>query len=414
MSKITGPAANTRKKRASGAESLTDQPSCTQETKESKDKKVPQKSRRIKIDNKQKLLSTYLTVHSDTEIEVQRNKLRTRSVSGNIYHTSVQMNMDQSNVKGSQSGGTKSDTESFESTMSTIDESASMDESTTMGNKTKGKKACTPEQTSIMPSMEDYATPKSVAAMNGKAIYTSANNGPTVTSTSTVTMVASAPTIVVTSMGSGSPNLQRLEQRIDTFKRAQDMAKTPQQKDNMETILKTLSTMSSTLNQVKNNQDASAELIQGVQFVQEQDREELQRQGTAIRILQDKVEIMSNLLINKEQTIEQLQERVLKLEAQNMKSNLLISGIVEQESENVTQVVKDFFKNQLKIEEDVAIDVAFRMGKPDKTDRTILVKLQMAKSKGLIYAHTTNLKGTTNSKGQKYNVNDQLPEELAE
>ena len=307
---------------------------------------MPQKSRRIQIDNKQKLLSTYLTVHSDTEIEVQRNKLRTRSVSGNIYHTSVQINMDQSNVKGSQSGGIKSDTESFESTMSTIDESASMDESTTMGNKTKGKKACTPEQTSIMPSMEDYATPKSVAAMNGKAIYTSANNGPTVTSTSTVTMVASAPTIVVTSMGSGSPNLQRSEQRIDTFKRAQDIAKTPQQpqqKDNMETILKTLSTMSSTLNQVKNNQDASAELIQGVQFVQEQDREELQRQGTAIRILQDKVEIMSKLLINKEQTIEQLQERVLKLEAQNMKSNLLISGIVEQESENITQVVKDVF-----------------------------------------------------------------------
>ena len=78
------------------------------------------------------------------------------------------------------------------------------------------------------------------------------------------------------------------------------------------------------------------------------------------------------------------------MESKNMKKNLLLSGIKEIEGENCSQVVKNFFKDKLKIEEEVQIKKAFCIGKGE--NRQLSITLSDVVSKGVIYKHVKNLK----------------------
>ena len=93
---------------------------------------------------------------------------------------------------------------------------------------------------------------------------------------------------------------------------------------------------------------------------------------------------------------------------QEMRNNLIICGIQENSDENVKQVVKNFFKNTLKIEADIAVISARRMNGTGR-DRAISVILQRAQDKGIIYKNTPNLKDVVNHVNRPYRIDDQLP-----
>ena len=96
-----------------------------------------------------------------------------------------------------------------------------------------------------------------------------------------------------------------------------------------------------------------------------------------------------------------------RMDAHQIKSNLFIGGIKEVSDENCKQRVSSFFKDKLKIQEEIGIIKAFRTG--EGKYRSIKVILQNSNAKGLIYKNVSNLKGLKNeTDGKAYQVSDHL------
>ena len=98
-----------------------------------------------------------------------------------------------------------------------------------------------------------------------------------------------------------------------------------------------------------------------------------------------------------------------------VRNNSLISGLDEEDDEDVTattQLVTEFFSQTMKVEENIDIKSANRIGKANP--RTILVRLQNVKDKGAIFKKVSNLKEVRKSKDGPYYINNQLPPCLQE
>lgn len=74
--------------------------------------------------------------------------------------------------------------------------------------------------------------------------------------------------------------------------------------------------------------------------------------------------------------------------------------------------VLEFFKNSLKIQDNIVLNNAYRVGAG--ADRPIIIELCNIADKAKIYQNVGNLKGVRNSKNKSYFVSDQLPEDYAE
>ena len=66
----------------------------------------------------------------------------------------------------------------------------------------------------------------------------------------------------------------------------------------------------------------------------------------------------------------------------------------------------------MKIEEEMSISTAYRLGKGKA--RAILLKLAKPSQKATVYSHVSHLKGLKNKKDFKYQIFDDVPEELGE
>ena len=82
------------------------------------------------------------------------------------------------------------------------------------------------------------------------------------------------------------------------------------------------------------------------------------------------------------------------------------AGEDEEGEVSTASLVKRFFKEEMKIADDITIVEATRIGNADS--KTILVKLQDVKDKGVIFKNERNLKDLRNSKGKLYYINNQL------
>ena len=105
--------------------------------------------------------------------------------------------------------------------------------------------------------------------------------------------------------------------------------------------------------------------------------------------------------------IQELTDKVDRLEMQRLSTNMFFKGIEEEENEVCTITLKNFLKNKLKIETNVQLQDAFRIGKAKP--HTILAKLANVKDKGKIFAHVHNLQEVKNKDGKRYKIDAQLP-----
>ncbi|XP_065658485.1 uncharacterized protein LOC136083001 [Hydra vulgaris] len=100
-----------------------------------------------------------------------------------------------------------------------------------------------------------------------------------------------------------------------------------------------------------------------------------------------------------EKEINNLNKKALDLENWSRRNNLRIDGIYKKRNDNWAEcenVVKEMFKNQLKIKNDRVIEKGHRIGPPkeDKKPRTIVQKLLNFQDKTKILYATKNLRGT--------------------
>jgi ribA/ribD-fused uncharacterized protein len=107
----------------------------------------------------------------------------------------------------------------------------------------------------------------------------------------------------------------------------------------------------------------------------------------------------------------QLEERVIKMESQSRRDNLLIDGIQQISPENCVDIVRGIFTNRLKLEnaESFQIVRCHRLGakrKDSKKPRTIIIKFQWYGDLMNVWRARKHLKGTN------IYINEDFPKEI--
>lgn len=112
-----------------------------------------------------------------------------------------------------------------------------------------------------------------------------------------------------------------------------------------------------------------------------------------------------NTILNNK--LKQLEERSLNMEAYSRRDNIIITGITESASENITEKVQDFLKFTLKCTTATVDNMDFvrvhRLGNRKK----VIVRFQRYKDKEYVWGQRTHLKGN-----QQYWMEEDFPVEI--
>ena len=127
----------------------------------------------------------------------------------------------------------------------------------------------------------------------------------------------------------------------------------------------------------------------------------------SMKLMQDKVNVMSNLMVRQEAEIVQLKERQHQKDTKHMKSEIRISGLIDDGSSPTTQAT-NFLKNNLKIQRDIPIEKAYRKGKGAVP--ALIVQFKDRGDKEVVYKNVKQLKGQKNANDRPYGVSSNLPE----
>ena len=121
------------------------------------------------------------------------------------------------------------------------------------------------------------------------------------------------------------------------------------------------------------------------------------------------------MIINQEERLENVEQRVTAAYQREIKQNLVVHRITEGQNEtrqNIMEALKNFFANIMSLEQEVKVVDAYRMGQG--RIRPIMVKLHSPSDKVKIFSKAVNLAGKVNSKGKPYFVHEDLADEQAE
>lgn len=165
----------------------------------------------------------------------------------------------------------------------------------------------------------------------------------------------------------------------------------------------------STLRSEKAQQDTQ---VSDLSNAQSTERRRLREALDMIALHEKRFEALVGIMSHQNEEIAGLKKVLSNMAVRSMRHNIIISGLVEQKNENITWSVLEFFKSKLKIEENIAIVSAYRIG--NGAERSIVVELAKLEDKAKIYHSVSKLKGVKNSNGKSYFISDQLPEVYAE
>ena len=131
--------------------------------------------------------------------------------------------------------------------------------------------------------------------------------------------------------------------------------------------------------------------------------------------LNDDVATLKGLVQVQDMELKDCKSKIVTLTARNMQNNVLITGIMgdNTEEKDCKQKVLCFVREKLlmTVEEDDVV-VAHRIDKNDGTKPRTMVVRCTQKLRDRIFDYTKNLKDVKNSNGDYYNVKPQLPEPL--
>lgn len=165
----------------------------------------------------------------------------------------------------------------------------------------------------------------------------------------------------------------------------------------------------SSLTQQKDQQDSK---VCQLQQVQQQDGIKLAKALEQIDEHERRFEIMVGIMMKQEEEIDHLRKSLNIVYAKSVNQNLVFTGIEEKPNERPTWAVLEFLKQQMKINKNIAISKAYRVGQGN--NRPIIIELQDANDKAVIFQNVGNLKDVRNSQGRSYFISEQLPDEMAE
>lgn len=152
--------------------------------------------------------------------------------------------------------------------------------------------------------------------------------------------------------------------------------------------------------------------VSAVELVQQQEITKLNGVIDQLDEHDDKIQALVGIVVRQDQQIQALTNQVNAAQASKCHKNIIINGIPETQGENPLHEVAHFFKHILKLSAPVSIKYARRMGKGQY--KPMLVRLQKANDKALIFQNLDKLKEPNKSKDRPFFVTDHLPEAWAE
>ena len=100
--------------------------------------------------------------------------------------------------------------------------------------------------------------------------------------------------------------------------------------------------------------------------------------------------------------LQECKKEIEYLHAINKCPYLSIKGLLIKEDETCEQAVTNFFKNTMKITEEISIKSAYKQG------NMVKVKLTDLNDKSVIFKNAKNLKDVKNSNGDPFQIRDEL------
>ena len=167
---------------------------------------------------------------------------------------------------------------------------------------------------------------------------------------------------------------------------------------------------------VKSLKDDKVEMnaqITGMQYDLEDHEDQIGTQSQELKACQDQVELLTNYIARYDEKFEVLTRKVTAMEMKEMKPEIIVFGLNEIENKTCMDTFKDFCQTKLDLQNIPEISYAYWKGSA-KGIKPMVVHFKHVSAKKEIYAKTPNLKDKTNEKGNSYQIEDHLPEEIAE
>ena len=147
--------------------------------------------------------------------------------------------------------------------------------------------------------------------------------------------------------------------------------------------------------------------MDGYEFEQDEDRETLLGLRKMVKGLNQKVSVLCDIVSRYEKELDHINLQLHKAQTKHMRSEICVSNLVENDDENLEEACQQFLAIDLELGEGtVKLSEVFRKG--DKG--LVVMHLENAEQKKLIFGNATKLKDKTNRNGKKYGVSAHLPE----
>ena len=167
------------------------------------------------------------------------------------------------------------------------------------------------------------------------------------------------------------------------------------------------------INEIKNEQTKLKSDLEATTGKCNKNETELRAVRTELVTYKHKLDTITGVSIKQSQELNECKTKLEKMQRQMNRDILRLIGIEERDEENVYETVAKFFKDKLKVDKEIALADAYRVGKGKF--RTIVIQLKNYRSRGLIFSHVKNLKELTNSDDKPFQIREHLsPKELAE
>ena len=127
------------------------------------------------------------------------------------------------------------------------------------------------------------------------------------------------------------------------------------------------------------------------------------------------VKLLMNMVINQDERIWVMEDRITAAFQREIKANVIIHGLVEQRNETREELlaaVESFFKETMEIEQKIEVSDVYRLGQGSV--RPLLTKLKYPNDKALILSNTSKLHKKQNAKKKSYFVHEDLSDEQTE
>ena len=184
-------------------------------------------------------------------------------------------------------------------------------------------------------------------------------------------------------------------------------------KEDLGAVKKDITATTNKIEKIESWKTSTEEKLNNLETNKKMEDRRMKEIDTNNKQLDEKMTRLINAVSKQNVIIGEMQNKMERGEFRSMKQNLIINGIVEEENESCSEKVRTFLKDEIKVEGDILIKVAHRLGEGNG-NRPMVVRFKNQNDKSKIYSNVSNLSKKVNTHEEPFYINDQLPARMNE